>query len=98
MRRVSLIDFQRSSKFSQPYYIYSYFLILLFYNICIYLFIYFLFFFLPILGLTEEYQVCATFLTAMTNDFAMTAVLPHMRIWLPRNSLETASALSAHHT
>jgi hypothetical protein len=24
----------------------------------------------------EEYQVCATFLTAMTNDFAMTAVLP----------------------
>jgi hypothetical protein len=24
----------------------------------------------------EEYQVCATFLTAMTKDFAMTAVLP----------------------
>jgi hypothetical protein len=45
MRRVSLIDFQRSSKFSQPYYIYSYFLILLFYNICIYLSIYFYFYF-----------------------------------------------------
>jgi hypothetical protein len=24
----------------------------------------------------EEYQVCTTFLTAMTKDFAMTAVLP----------------------
>jgi hypothetical protein len=24
----------------------------------------------------EEYQVCAAFLTAMTKDFAMTAVLP----------------------
>jgi hypothetical protein len=27
-------------------------------------------------GRREEYQVCATFLTAMTKDFAMTAVLP----------------------
>jgi hypothetical protein len=26
-------------------------------------------------GWREEYQVCATFLTAMTKDFAMTAVL-----------------------
>jgi hypothetical protein len=29
-----------------------------------------------VLGQREEYQVCATFLTAMTKDFAMTAVLP----------------------
>jgi hypothetical protein len=27
-------------------------------------------------GRIEEYQVCATLLTAMTKDFAMTAVLP----------------------
>jgi hypothetical protein len=27
-------------------------------------------------GLREEYQVCATLLTAMTKDFAMTVVLP----------------------
>jgi hypothetical protein len=27
-------------------------------------------------GQREEYQVCATFLTAMTKDFAMTALLP----------------------
>jgi hypothetical protein len=27
-------------------------------------------------GRREEYHVCATFLTAMTKDFAMTAVLP----------------------
>jgi hypothetical protein len=27
-------------------------------------------------GRREEYQVCATFLTATTKDFAMTAVLP----------------------
>jgi hypothetical protein len=27
-------------------------------------------------GRREEYQVCATVLTAMTKDFAMTAVLP----------------------
>jgi hypothetical protein len=27
-------------------------------------------------GRREEYQVCATFLTAMTKDFTMTAVLP----------------------
>ena len=27
-------------------------------------------------GRREEYQVCATFLTARTKDFAMTAVLP----------------------
>jgi hypothetical protein len=27
-------------------------------------------------GRREEYQVCATFLTAMTKDFAMTVVLP----------------------
>jgi hypothetical protein len=49
-------------------------------------------------GWREEYQVCATLLTAMTKDFAMTAVLPHMKILLPRSSLETASGLSAHHT
>jgi hypothetical protein len=29
-----------------------------------------------VLGLREEYQVWATLLTAMTKDFAMTAVLP----------------------
>jgi hypothetical protein len=49
-------------------------------------------------GRREEYQVCAKFLTAMTKDFAMTAVLPHMKIWLLRSSSETASDLSAHHT
>jgi hypothetical protein len=50
-------------------------------------------------GWREEYQVYATLLTAMTKDFAMTAVLPpHMKIWLPRSSLGTASGLSAHHT
>jgi hypothetical protein len=27
-------------------------------------------------GRREEYQVCVTLLTAMMNDFAMTAVLP----------------------
>jgi hypothetical protein len=27
-------------------------------------------------GQREEYQVCATFLTALTKDFTMTAVLP----------------------
>jgi hypothetical protein len=27
-------------------------------------------------GRRKEYQVCATFLTAMTKDFAMTVVLP----------------------
>jgi hypothetical protein len=27
-------------------------------------------------GRRDEYQVCATLLTAMTKDFAMTAVLP----------------------
>jgi hypothetical protein len=27
-------------------------------------------------GRREEYQVCVTFLTAMTKDFTMTAVLP----------------------
>jgi hypothetical protein len=27
-------------------------------------------------GRREEYQDCATFLTAMTKDFSMTAVLP----------------------
>jgi hypothetical protein len=27
-------------------------------------------------GQREEYQVCATLLTAMTKDFAMTVVLP----------------------
>jgi hypothetical protein len=49
-------------------------------------------------GQREEYQVCATFLTAMTKDFAMTAVFPRMKIWLLRSSLETISGLSAHHT
>ena len=34
----------------------------------------------------------------MMKDFAMTAVLPHMKIWLLRSSLETASGLNAHHT
>jgi hypothetical protein len=29
-----------------------------------------------VLGRREEYQVCATLLSAMTKDFAMTAVLP----------------------
>jgi hypothetical protein len=37
-------------------------------------------------------------LTAMTKDFSMTAVLPHMKIWLFRSSSETVSDLSAHHT
>jgi hypothetical protein len=49
-------------------------------------------------GRREEYQVCATFLTAMTKDFAMTTVCPHMKIWLLHSSSETASDLSAHHT
>jgi hypothetical protein len=49
-------------------------------------------------GRREEYQVCVTFLTAMMKDFAMTTLLPHMKIWLLRSSLETASGLSAHHT
>jgi hypothetical protein len=48
-------------------------------------------------GRREEYQVCATLLTAMTKDFAMIAVLPHMKIWLPRSSLGTTSGLSAYH-
>jgi hypothetical protein len=34
----------------------------------------------------------------MTKDFAMIAVLPHMKIWLHHSSLGTASGLSAHHT
>jgi hypothetical protein len=49
-------------------------------------------------GRRDEYQVCATLLTAMAKDFAMTAVLPHMKIWLPRSSLGTALGLNAHHT
>jgi hypothetical protein len=51
-----------------------------------------------VLGRREEYQVCATFLTSITKDFTMTAVLPHIKIWLLRSSSETASDLSAHHT
>jgi hypothetical protein len=31
-------------------------------------------------GRREEYHVWATFRTAMTKDFAMTAVLPHTKI------------------
>jgi hypothetical protein len=46
----------------------------------------------------EEYYVCSTILTAMTKDFTITAVLPHMKIWLLRSSSETTSDLSAHHT
>jgi hypothetical protein len=49
-------------------------------------------------GRREEYQVCATFLTAMTKDFAMTAVLPPTKIWLLRSSSEIASDLSVCHT
>jgi hypothetical protein len=49
-------------------------------------------------GRREEYQVCATFLTAMTKDFAMTAVLPPYEIWLLRSSSEIASDLSVHRT
>jgi hypothetical protein len=49
-------------------------------------------------GRSEEYQVCATLLTAMMKEFAMTAVLPHMKIWLLRSASGTASGLSAHHT
>jgi hypothetical protein len=42
-------------------------------------------------GRREEYQVCATFLTAMTKDFTMTAVLP------PYEDM-VASDLSVRHT
>jgi hypothetical protein len=34
----------------------------------------------------------------MTKDFAMTVVLPHMRIWLLRSSSGISSSLRAHHT
>jgi hypothetical protein len=49
-------------------------------------------------GRREEYQVCATFLIAMTKDFAMTVVLPPYEDMVASSSSETASDLSVRHT
>jgi hypothetical protein len=50
-------------------------------------------------GQREEYQVWATFQTAMTKDFAMTATLPpYEDIVASCNSSRIALDPSAHHT
>jgi hypothetical protein len=49
-------------------------------------------------GRREEYQVWATFRTAMMKEFAMTTTFPHTKILLLRNSSRIALDMSAHHT
>jgi hypothetical protein len=49
-------------------------------------------------GRREEYHVWATFRTAMTKDFAMTAVLPPYEDILPHSSSRIALGPSARRT